>query len=81
MIQLVFDQGTELEVAALGAVVSSQGVDEGRHIAEPITHLLLHPGFLPTTGAERHLFGLAQDCPALLLETRRRPHDPDVCIQ
>src|SRR5450830_1163722 len=81
VIQLVLDQCAELKVAALGAVVGSQRDDESRHVAKPITHLLLHPGFLPTTSAERYLLGLAQDCPALLLEARRRPHDPDVCIQ
>ena len=39
-------------------------------LGEPITHLLLHPGFLPTAGAERYLFGLAKNCSALLLEAR-----------
>lgn len=81
VVKLVLDEGTEAEVAALGAVVGSQGDDEGRHIAEPITHLLLHPCFLPATGAERYLFSLTQNCSALLLETRRGPHDPNACTQ
>jgi hypothetical protein len=79
--QFVLNQSQKINIAALGAIIGSQGDDEGRHIAEPITHLLFHPGLLPATSAERYLLGLAQDCSALLLEARRGPHDPDVCVQ
>lgn len=37
------------------------GDDEGRHITEPITHLLPHPGLLPSTDPKRYLLGLPQD--------------------
>lgn len=70
VVKLMLDQGAELKVAALGAVVSSESDDECRHFAELVTHLLLHPGFLPAACAESYLFGLAQDCAALFLEAR-----------
>src|SRR3990167_522623 len=48
VVQLMLHQGAELKVSAGGAEVGGQGDNEGRHFAEPIQHLLLHPGFLPT---------------------------------
>ncbi|MNC46082.1 hypothetical protein D3C75_950800 [compost metagenome] len=77
VIELMLNQGAELKVAALVAVVGSQGDDEGRHLAEPIEHLLFHPGLLPATGAERYLLSLTQDRATLLLEVGRCPHDLD----
>ncbi|MNF66623.1 hypothetical protein D3C84_484190 [compost metagenome] len=77
----MLNQCAEVHVGTLSTVIGSQRDDVGRHVAEPITHLLLHPGLLPTTGAERYLLGLAQDGATLLGEARRSPHDPDVCIQ
>lgn len=79
--ELVFHQGAELSVGALSAVVSSQGDDESRNLAEPVTYLLLHPGLLPAPGAEGYLLGLTKYSASLLLEARRCPHDSDTCIQ
>jgi len=81
VVQLVLDECAEVSITTGRAVIGSQRDDEGRHIAESITHLLLHSGLLPTTSAEGYLLGLAQDGATLFLEARRRPHDPDVCIQ
>ncbi len=79
--ELVLHQGAELSVGALGAVVSRQGDDESRHLAEPVTYLLLHPGLLPAPGTEDYLLGLTKYSASLLLEARRCPHDSDICTQ
>ncbi|MNE69207.1 hypothetical protein D3C80_1649170 [compost metagenome] len=68
MVQLVLDQGTELGVGALGAVVGGQGDEVVRLLAEPLPHLLLLPGLLPTAGAEHQLLGLTKDDPPLFGE-------------
>ncbi|MNW03632.1 hypothetical protein D3C71_1995930 [compost metagenome] len=64
----MFDEGAELGVGALGAVIRSQGDDEARHLAEPVDHLLLLPSLLPPAGSEHHRLGLPDHGSPLLLE-------------
>ncbi|MNZ74908.1 hypothetical protein D3C78_933720 [compost metagenome] len=59
VVKLVFDQGAELSVGTLGTVVRSQGDKEVGLLTEPLPHLLLLAGFLPSAGAEHQLLGLA----------------------
>ncbi|MCY1445926.1 hypothetical protein D9M71_624610 [compost metagenome] len=54
VVELMLNQCTEFGIAAGFAVVGSQSDDESWHIAEPVEHLLFHPGFLPATSAERY---------------------------
>ena len=44
-------------------------------------HLLFHSGFLPTTGPEHHLLGLAEDVAPFLRERVRRPHKAEVSFK
>ncbi|MCY1450341.1 hypothetical protein D9M71_671400 [compost metagenome] len=71
----MLDEGAELGVGALGAVIRSEGDDEARHIAEPVDHLLLLPGLLPPASSKHHSLGLAYHGSTLLLEAGRRPQE------
>ncbi|MNP29944.1 hypothetical protein D3C76_1229940 [compost metagenome] len=80
VIQLVLDQGAELGLGALGAVVTRQGDEELGLFAEPVTHLLLLASLLPSASSEHQLLGLAKHHPPLLTESARRPQDADVGV-
>ncbi|MNJ60134.1 hypothetical protein D3C77_558470 [compost metagenome] len=60
VVQLVLDQGAELSLGALGAVVTGQRYEECRLFAEPGAHLLLLARLLPSSSTDHQLFGLTQ---------------------
>ncbi|MNH39952.1 hypothetical protein D3C79_1011950 [compost metagenome] len=63
VVELVLDEGAELSVGALGAVVGGQGDEVGRLVSKPFPHLLLLPSLLPPACAEHQLLGLAENYP------------------
>ncbi|MNY81125.1 hypothetical protein D3C86_2225270 [compost metagenome] len=55
----MLNKSREIHIGALGTVVRSQGDKEVGLLTEPLPHLLLLAGFLPSAGAEHQLLGLA----------------------
>ncbi|MNH43871.1 hypothetical protein D3C79_1058830 [compost metagenome] len=56
----MLDQGAELGLGALGAVIGRQGDEKLGLFAEPVPHLLLLASLLPAARADHQLLSLAQ---------------------
>jgi len=77
VIELVLDQGAEVDVAAVRAVMRVERDHKVGQRAEPLAQLLLLAGFLPGAAAEHRNLALPEHEAALLHEPGRRPQEAD----